>query len=572
MQFMNNLKVAYKLLILALIAALGLAVISFFGLGALQKSQDDMTHMYNVNVMGLVHLGDTRQGMRSAQTMTVIMTTVQNDPARMQDLKQKFDNAVKETDESLEAFNKANSGIAETAEAFAKTTKDWNELKEGLTKSVNLSQSGQQAAGLEEYNTSAKAATQVASDLVNLADEAAKAADAIDKQNDEESAAARRNMIVLSVLTLVILVGASMWITREITSPLNKMMGICHKLRDGDFRTDNNGVDRGDEFGAMERAIDDVCVTLNKLMRQISRSSEQLAASSEELTASAGQSAQASDQVAQNVTTSASAVIEQQQLLQDMKSSVDKSSEAVQNLGNVAGAVTNEAKSANNQAEDGTKAIEFAVQQILSAEAIVKESADTVNKLGQSSQEIGQIVETISGIAGQTNLLALNAAIEAARAGEQGRGFAVVAEEVRKLAEESQNAAQQITSLIKGIQDNTSDAVASMEKGSKAVREGSASVEKLRETFQAINIASNGVVERAQNMIEELHAVSEDTQNINEKSVRIAGKGDEVSQEMESVSAASEEQSASATEIADASQSLADLAQELQTSLQKFRF
>ncbi|WP_027396944.1 methyl-accepting chemotaxis protein [Anaerovibrio lipolyticus] len=572
MQLMDNLKVAYKLLILAVIAALGLAVISFFGLGALQKSQDDMTHLYDVNVMGLVHLGDARQGMRSAQTMTVIMTTVQNDPARMQDLKQKFDNAVKETNESLEAFNKANSGVAETAEQYAKTVKDWNELKQGLTNSVNLSQSGQQAAGLEAYNAGAKSATTVASDLVKLADDAAKAADAIDKQNDEESAAARRNMIVLSVLTLVILVGAAMWITKAITSPLNKMMGICRKLRDGDFRTDNNGVARGDEFGDMERAIDDVCVTLNKLMRQISRSSEQLAASSEELTASAGQSAQASDQVAQNVTTSASAVIEQQQLLQDMRASVDKSNEAVENLGNVAGAVTNEAKSANDQAADGTKAIEFAVQQILSAEAIVKESADTVNKLGQSSQEIGQIVETISGIAGQTNLLALNAAIEAARAGEQGRGFAVVAEEVRKLAEESQNAAQQITSLIKGIQDNTSDAVASMEKGSKAVREGSASVEKLRETFQAINAASNGVVERAQNMIEELHAVSEDTQNINEKSVRIAGKGDEVSQEMESVSAASEEQSASATEIADASQSLANLAQELQTSLQKFRF
>jgi methyl-accepting chemotaxis protein len=368
MQLMDNLKVAYKLLILAVIAALGLAVISFFGLGALQKSQDDMTHLYDVNVMGLVHLGDARQGMRSAQTMTVIMTTVQNDPARMQDLKQKFDNAVKETNESLEAFNKANSGVAETAEQYAKTVKDWNELKQGLTNSVNLSQSGQQAAGLEAYNASAKSAITVASDLVKLADDAAKAADAIDKQNDEESAAARRNMIVLSVLTLVILVGAAMLITKAITSPLNKMMGICHKLRDGDFRTDNNGVDRGDEFGDMERAIVDVCVTLNKLMRQISRSSEQLAASSEELTASAGQSAQASDQVAQNVTTSASAVIEQQQLLQDMRASVDKSSEAVENLGNVAGAVTNEAKSANDQAADGTKAIEFAVQQILSAE------------------------------------------------------------------------------------------------------------------------------------------------------------------------------------------------------------
>ena len=572
MQLMNNLKVAYKLLILAVIALIGMVFISFFGLSALQKAQDDMTHLYNVNVTGLVHLGDARQGMRSAQTMTVIMTTVQNDPARMQDLKQKFDAAVKETDESLEAFNKTNSGLAEMAEIYEKTAKDWNELKQGLTKSVNFSQSGQQAAGLEAYNSSSKAAVGVAGDLVKLAEEAAKNADAIDKQNDEETSAARRNMIILSVLTLVILVGAAMWITKAITAPLNKMMVVCRSLRDGDFRVNNNSEPRGDEFGDMEQAIHDVCETLNELMRQISRSAEMLAASSEELTASAGQSAQASDQVAQNVTTSASAVIEQQQLLQDMKESVDNSSQAIQDLGNVASAVTNEAKDANSQAEEGTKAIEFAVQQIISAETIVKESADTVNKLGQSSQEIGQIVETISGIAGQTNLLALNAAIEAARAGEQGRGFAVVAEEVRKLAEESQNAAQQITALIKGIQNNTDAAVASMDKGSRAVREGSASVERLRETFQAINTASNGVVERAHNMIEELHIVSEDTKNINEKSIRIAGKGDEVSQEMESVSAASEEQSASATEIADASHSLANLAQELQNSLQKFKF
>ena len=76
MQFMNNLKVAYKLLILAIIAAIGMAFISFFGLSALQKAQDDMTHLYNVNVTGLVHLGNARQGMRSAQTMTVIMTTI----------------------------------------------------------------------------------------------------------------------------------------------------------------------------------------------------------------------------------------------------------------------------------------------------------------------------------------------------------------------------------------------------------------------------------------------------------------------------------------------------------------
>ena len=102
MNFMNNIKVAYKLLILAVISDIGMAIISFFGFTALEKAQNDMTHLYNVNVTGLVHLGNARQGMRSAQTMTVIMTTVKDDPARMKELQGKYDDAIKTTDENLE--------------------------------------------------------------------------------------------------------------------------------------------------------------------------------------------------------------------------------------------------------------------------------------------------------------------------------------------------------------------------------------------------------------------------------------------------------------------------------------
>ncbi|MBP8599009.1 MAG: hypothetical protein KBI24_07325 [Selenomonas sp.] len=160
--------------------------------------------------------------------------------------------------------------------------------------------------------------------------------------------------------------------------------------------------------------------------------------------------------------------------------------------------------------------IQASVAQIRSVESTVGESAKIVDKLGKRSQEIGQIVETISGIAGQTNLLALNAAIEAARAGEHGRGFAVVAEEVRKLAEQSQDAAQQMAAEIKTVADD-------------AVR-------------------------------------------IETEVAQIETNGGQVADEMQSVSAATEEQSASAGEIASASDSLAQLAQDLQGSLRKFQF
>ena len=188
------------------------------------------------------------------------------------------------------------------------------------------------------------------------------------------------------------------------------------------------------------------------------------------------------------------------------------------------------------------------------------------------SQEIGTIVETISGIAEQTNLLALNAAIEAARAGEHGRGFAVVAEEVRKLAEQSGEAAQQITGLITGIQTDTEEAVASMKTGRDAVDAGAQSVNELRAVFREIRTLVQEVGEAVKTMQALVQSAGEDTERSTKQMAVIEQQGRKVADEMQTVSAASEEQSASASEIATASEALAHLAGQLQETLQKFQF
>src|ERR671930_577698 len=123
-------------------------------------------------------------------------------------------------------------------------------------------------------------------------------------------------------------------------------------------------------------------------------------------------------------------------------------------------------------AQEGVGAAEQATEAMRSVRDSSESVTGAIRDLASKSDEIGAIVETITGIAGQTNLLALNAAIEAARAGEQGRGFAVVAEEVRKLAEESQQAAEEIADLVAEIQAETQKTVGIVEDGAKRTEDG----------------------------------------------------------------------------------------------------
>jgi methyl-accepting chemotaxis protein len=382
-----------------------------------------------------------------------------------------------------------------------------------------------------------------------------------------------RDILFTSGLVLLVLVGAVMlalYISRKISSPIIELSNVVGKIAKGDLRNKLN-LNSKDEIGELGKAVNVMTSELGSLIKQLVTSSEQVAASSEELTASADQSAQAANQVAGAITDVAKGAEQQLSVANGTSAVVEQMSASIQKVSANANEVAEQSAQAANKANEGNKSVNKAVTQMATIEQTVTTSAQVVVKLGERSKEIGQIVDTISGIAGQTNLLALNAAIEAARAGEQGRGFAVVAEEVRKLAEQSQEAAKQIAALIGEIQGDTDKAVVAMNNGTCEVKLGAEVVNASGQAFLEIST----LITQVSNQVKEISAAIEQMAIGSRQIVGSVNQMDELSkkasEEAQIVSAATEEQSASMEEIASSSQALAHLATDLRGAVSNFQ-
>ncbi len=377
--------------------------------------------------------------------------------------------------------------------------------------------------------------------------------------------------LAISIVIVMLLVSAVIWlVARRLTKPLTELVVYAQAISQGNLAVQPLAIDSQDEIGQLGIAFNDMTANLRNLVGKIAHVTEQVAASSEELTASAEQSSHAANQVAAAITDVAQGSDIQLKVTNQTSTEVEHMAQQLQQVSSDANSVTVISNRTADAAQEGSKAVKIAINQMGSIDKTVANSAKVVTKLGERSKEIGQIVDTISGIAGQTNLLALNAAIEAARAGEQGRGFAVVAEEVRKLAEQSQEAAKQIANLISAIQVDTDEAVAAMGDGTKEVKIGSEVVNNADQAFAKIAQLIGQVSDQVKTMSSSMQQMVGGSQKIVESIQQLDKISTETAEQTQTVSAATEEQSASMEEIAASSQALARMAEELQDSVSKF--
>ncbi|MCT4620990.1 MAG: HAMP domain-containing methyl-accepting chemotaxis protein [Marinisporobacter sp.] len=325
-----------------------------------------------------------------------------------------------------------------------------------------------------------------------------------------------------------------------------------------------------DEIGSMGRHLHIMKENLRQLIQHIasnannlSASSQQMAASSEESNSMAEQVTQIMEKLSKGAEDEVVFVEQTTQTIQDMALNIEKVAKSAQTTNEVG-------KNAEKAVENGKQSVDKAIQKMSHVQDVMKESVQATEVLRNNSKEIGNIVQVITGIAEQTNLLALNAAIEAARAGELGKGFAVVAEEVRKLAEQSSNAAGQITELIDEVQKGTIVAVDLMQKGANAVEEGSKTVIDTQSAFDEIHEAINGIVKD----IEEVSVMSQQMAAGSEQIVgtmnNVSRLTEESATNTQQVFSSTEEQMAAIEEIASNAQNLAQIAQSLQQQIGQF--
>lgn len=359
---------------------------------------------------------------------------------------------------------------------------------------------------------------------------------------DPYMAAVWKQIFYSSAVSLIILFLGIVVVIRQARLLVKDIKTVQVSIDTADLNT-QLGTNREDEMGLLRNSFDRFVSSIRNTLLQVSEvatsvasASAQISSSTEEMAAGAQEQTTQSEEVARAV--------------EQMAKSIAVNSES-------AGEAAQTAEQAKGAAELGGKVVADTVQEMKEIAAVVRESAGTIQNLGKSSDQIGEIIGVIEHIADQTNLLALNAAIEAARAGEQGRGFAVVADEVRKLAEQTTKATKQIATMVQQIQSDSHGAVRSMANATKQVDEGIVLADRAGTSLHEIVQISQKVT----HMVSQIAVANEEQSSTSEQ----------ISKNMEAIASVTQQTASGTQQIARAAEDLNRLTEALQHYVSQFK-
>ena len=376
------------------------------------------------------------------------------------------------------------------------------------------------------------------------------------------------SIIILILLSIVIFIA----FRKYIVNPIKSILDFANDIANGNLKSKLEVSKNKDEFNLLMKALNKMRESLIGIISDISKQADQVAASSQELSAAGEQVGDSAEEVGRSIQNVASGAEEQSAQIDETEKVFEDLESYLKEISQRARIMRQETKNVMGNIQSGTEQVNLSVKGINEVKEDTEEAAATINNLGDLSQEIGEIVELIRGIADQTNLLALNAAIEAARAGESGRGFSVVADEIRQLAEESQSATDNISDLINKVQSNVENAVKKMNQNQNKVEESVNNIENTGEVFTNIKKDSEAVVEGINEINKKTDKVEAGSDTVKDNLKEVNSVSEEAASNAEEVAASSEEQVAATEEIISSAKNMAQIAESLAKSINKFEF
>ncbi len=570
MHVLRSMKTRGKILLLIAVMTVLLTAVGYTGYYFNARSDRNLEDLYDEVLLPTTWLFDSLVHIRSIQANTYAFMLTEDEEendALAADIARRRE----AIDHYLESFSKSELSDYEK-ELFARLKRAVERFRETSRATERLAASNKTQEAYEQFRSEvARHLDEYQTLLRTLVEHKRKIAEETQKANAAAAATAFLLIVGISAGAVFFALLLGLFIASRIANPLNRLRAGVERFAEGDltveFRSDGK-----DEIAMMGGSLSMMGEKLRDSMRAISEAAERLGHNAEEFSSLAEESNAGVEESRAGVDNVSSQMESLAAASQEINASVEEVAGGAQSSARKSTEMAGEVERARSAGEEGMSAVGKVVASIESVAEDSEKAAAEVRDLGERAREIQSFVVQIGGIADQTNLLALNAAIEAARAGEAGRGFAVVAEEVRKLAEESNEAAKKIADLAGGITKDLDKVVSSSEgnardsrRSSELARETKGTIGQMMEALARISTATQDLAAVSEEQAASSEEIASAVQNIVSRVSVAASSSEMVRGQMTEVGT-------SAERVAQGSEDLATLSEELTKLVRRFKF
>ncbi|MFB5253057.1 methyl-accepting chemotaxis protein [Bacillus mycoides] len=569
MSVLKNSKIGTKLNTLMITASIACILLSIIGVISLKKTGEASASMYDERLLPIFWIQSLESNFRygNSNFMELMVTT---DEKRNKELANTIDQTRKENDQLLKNFESKISS-REEKQLYENFQKNFQEFRTQMKEAQNLAVNNKNEEAYSYYLKNTEPAMQNAiNSIQELVKYNSSKAEQLQKSNTNSAHTTILMFIIISVIATAIIIGIGYVIKTAIQRPITLLQHDIKQVADGNLVI-RTSYQANDELGAIVTSFNNMLDNLQHLIEKIQVTTYEVTSSTDSMLQNTKQASKISNEAVLTINEVNKQIEGQVTNIHESSKAMNDLTNGVQSVAESAATVAEVSVATTDRVNNGSKVIKQSITQMNNVHAVVEETSTVIERLIMRTQHIDKALDAITNIAEQTNLLALNAAIEAAHAGENGKGFAVVAAEVRDLAEQSKQSANEINDLIKSIQQDTKDTVQIMRKGHEEATQGRNAANEADEAFSTIMKDIHKITRQIQEVSATTEEMSAGTEEINASLSVVSETSTRVAKDTNQTVQAIQTQASAITEITNQAMQIKKKNTELEGLISRFK-